>query len=136
MMARVAAVVATILLAAVVGFQLALVAGAPWGEWTQGGAVTGALPAGGRIFAAVSALILVAFALGLLGRVGWGPLAGHRRLSTTLTWIAVVYGVLAVVLNAATPSGVERAVWLPFSLLLLAAELTTALASRRDAGRS
>ena len=136
MSARVAAVISTVLLAAVVVFQLALVAGAPWGAWTQGGAVTGALPTSGRVFAAVSAVILLAFALGLLGRVGWGPLAGHRRLSTTLTWIAVAYGVVAVVLNAATPSGVERVVWLPFSLVLLAAELTTALASRRDAGRS
>ena len=133
-MARIAAAVAGVLLGAVVAFQAALILGAPWGEFTQGGRVDGALDAPGRVMAAVSIVILVALALGLLGRVGWGPLRHHRRISTVLIWVAVAYGVMAVLLNAATPSAVERAVWLPFSVLLLAAELVTVLGSRRRSG--
>ncbi len=137
MMARVAAVVCGVLLGAVVAFQAALVLGAPWGEFTQGGRVDGALDTSGRVVAGVSIVILVVLALGLLGRVGWGPLRHHRRASTVISWVAVAYGVLAVLLNAATPSAVERAVWVPFSVVLLAAELVTVLGSRRraDAGR-
>lgn len=133
MIARIGAAVSGILLAAVVAFQVAVVAGAPWGRVTQGGTQEGTLPASGRAVAAISAVILIAFALGLLGRVGWGPLRGHRRLSSVLAWIAVAYGVAAVVLNAATPSAAERAIWLPVSVLLLAAELVTVLGSRRAA---
>lgn len=133
MIARTAAVVCAVLLGAVAGFQLALVAGAPWGAWTQGGAVSGSLPASGRVFAAVSTAILVAFALGLLGRVGWGPLARRRRISAVLSCVAVGYAGIAVLLNAITPSSAERAVWLPVSAVLLVAGLVTVLGSRRAA---
>lgn len=133
MIARIGAGTAAVLLATVAAFQIALILGAPWGEWTQGGAVTGALPVGGRVFAAVSVVVLAVLALGLLGRVGWGPWRGRRRLSSVVSWVAVGYGVLAVLLNAATPSGAERAVWLPVSVVLLAAELVTVLGSRRGA---
>lgn len=135
MMARIGAAVSGILLAAVVAFQVAVLAGAPWGRFTQGGAEEGSLPASGRALAAISAVILIAFALGLLGRVGWGPLRRHRRLSSVLAWIAVAYGVVAVLLNAATPSAAERAIWLPVSVVLLAAELVTVLGSRRSSAR-
>lgn len=135
MIARVAAVVSAVLLAAVSAFQIALILGAPWGEWTQSGAVTGSLPASGRVVAAVSVVVLVGFALALLGRVGWGPWAGRRRLNGVVAWIAVAYAALAVLLNAMTPSAVERSVWLPFSIVLLAAELVTVLGSRRAADR-
>lgn len=131
MKARVGAVVAVVLLSAVSAFQVALILGAPWGSLTQGGRAEGVLDAPGRVFAAVSVAILASFAVALLGRVGWGPLRRHRRLSTVVSWVAVGYGVLAVLLNAATPSAVERAIWLPFSVVLLAAELVTVLGSRR-----
>ena len=129
-MARIGAVVATVLLGAVIAFQLALIAGAPWGALTQGGRSDGALDASGRAFAAVSVVILGCFALALLGRVGWGPLRRRRRLASVGSWIAVAYGVVAVLLNAATPSATERAIWLPVSVVLLAAELVTVLGSR------
>lgn len=140
MIPRTAATVAGVLLAAVVAFQAALILGAPWGELTQGGRADGALDATGRAVAGASIVILVSLALGLLGRVGWGPLRHHRRISTVLSWVAVAYGAMAVMLNAATPSAVERVIWLPVSVLLLAAALVTVLGSRRrsgsDAGRS
>lgn len=131
-MARTGAVVATVLLGAVIAFQLALIVGAPWGALTQGGRSDGALDPSGRAVAAVSVVILMCFVISLLGRVGWGPLRSRRRMASVGSWIAVAYGVVAVLLNAATPSAAERAIWLPVSVVLLAAELVTVLGSRRQ----
>ena len=136
MIARVAAVVSVAILAAIVAFQSALILGAPWGALTQGGRGDGALDTPGRVVAAVSIAVLVLFALALLGRVGGGPLRARRRLARVGSWIAVGYGVVAVLLNAATPSARERAIWLPVSILLLTAELVTVLGSRRSPGPS
>jgi len=43
----------------VILFQLFLVFGAPWGEFTQGGRHKGVLPTSGRVSAAVSIPILI-----------------------------------------------------------------------------
>ena len=117
-MARVAAIVAATIDMVIVLFQIGLIAGAPWGQFTQGGYADGALPIAGRAFAAVSVLIVVAFALGQLGRVGWGPLGGRRRLATGLTWAALIYSIIGLVVNLASPSALERAVWAPVCLIL------------------
>jgi hypothetical protein len=132
-MARLAARAYAVLIAAVVAFQMALVAGAPWGEFTQGGASSGVLPLVGRLIALVSALVLVVLALAVLGRAAIGPWKAKRRLSTVLAYIAVAYGVVAIVANAATPSAGERIIWLPVSLALLTTALVAVLGSRRPA---
>ena len=49
----------------VIGFQIALIAGAPWGRITQGGQVDGALPMQGRVIAVVSIGLLVFESIGL-----------------------------------------------------------------------
>jgi hypothetical protein len=133
-MRRLAAVLATVLLAGIALFQLALVFGAPWGRLTQGGAVDGALPASGRLLAAFSMLVLAALWVILTGRAGLGP--GRRlpkRLLAIGAWVAVAYAVLACLLNAATPSSGERALWLPVSVLLLACAVVIAWPTRRRA---
>lgn len=53
----------TLFTGAVVVFQLALLAGAPWGALTQGGRTSGVLPDGARAVAAFSAVLLMAFIL-------------------------------------------------------------------------
>lgn len=130
---RVAAVVAAVLYCGVAAFQVALVVGAPWGALTQGGVTDGALPATGRVVAAVSAVVVSGFALALLARVGLGPLA-RRRWTDVAAWAATVYAVLAVALNAASPSASERSLWLPVALLLVVSSATTVLGDRRRAG--
>jgi hypothetical protein len=60
----------------VVVFQAALVLGAPWGEYTQGGQVEEVLDASGRVLAAVSCAILLVMAAAMLARVREGPLKG------------------------------------------------------------
>jgi hypothetical protein len=131
MIARIAVVTSALLLGAVVVFQLVLVLGAPWGQVTQGGAVAGALPAPNRVIAAVSAAILIAFILGLLGRIGWGPLRARPRVAAVLAWVFLGYAVVAVALNAATPSAQERAVWLPVSVVLLLTSSIAVIGTRR-----
>jgi hypothetical protein len=48
-----------------------------------------------------------------------------------VVWVVVGLLVIAVVMNAITPSPLERAIWLPFSLLVLASTLTVAIAAGR-----
>jgi len=118
----------------VVGFQVAVALGAPWGEWTQGGGTVGALSPSGRAVAVVSAVLLAVMALTLLARVGQGPLArAPRRLVAVLAWATVVYLAMGVVANLATPSVQERALWAPLVALLLLLALATVLGSRRRA---
>lgn len=130
-MVRPASYVASAMLALVFCFQCALILGAPFGQFTQGGAVSGALPASGRILAAVSALIVVIFWVGISGRAGWGPWKHRRRGPAVITWIAVGYSAIGLVVNAASPSVAERVVWVPAIAVLLASSLTVALGTRR-----
>lgn len=104
----------------VVAFQLALVAGAPWGALTQGGRVAGALPVGARMFALCSAALLVLFIL--LVRARAAPRARYRRA----TWGVVAYCALGIIANAASPSPAERALWLPVVTAMFLASLHVA----------
>jgi hypothetical protein len=70
MRVSVAAKVYVALSALVVGFQLALAAGAPWGELTMGGAFRGALPPAMRAAAVGSAALLLAFGAVVAARAG------------------------------------------------------------------
>ncbi len=126
-MAVIAAWIFVGLAAVVVAFQVALLAGAPWGHLTQGGRRTGRLPTSGRSLAAVSVVVLVAFALVVTARSGvalpaWQPTARY------LVWVVVAYGALGVLANAATPSAAERRLWLPVTVVMLAASLVVAFA--------
>jgi hypothetical protein len=114
-----------VLVAIVVAFQLALVAGVPWGHLTQGGAHAGTLPPANRAIAAASALLLVVLAAVVL--VGAGIALPQLQASVRpWAWAGVAFSGLSVVANAATPSLAERALWLPVTVLLLAASLVVA----------
>lgn len=131
MTARIASLTAAILLLGVVVFQIALVLGAPWGAWTQGGQAEGALPAAGRVLAAISAGLLVLMALSVLARDGRGPLARlPRRLLTVLVWFTTVYAALGIVMNAASRSVAERWTWTPVTALVLVCCLITIRSTR------
>ena len=56
---QIAAILYILIIVVVIFFQVFLVLGAPWGEFTQGGRHKGTLPISGRISAAVSIPILV-----------------------------------------------------------------------------
>ena len=114
-----AALTAAALILIVVGFQWALAFGAPWGEYTQGGAHQGQLPAAGRIVALVSSAVLLFMAVAVLARAGLGPMRSSRRwMVTSAAWFSAAYFGLAVLLNIATPSASERLLWLPISVAI------------------
>ena len=114
--ARMAAVLFCILAA----FHVALVLGAPWGKYTQGGGTSGTLATSGRIVAGGSFVLAMVMAGAILSRVGQGPLRRlPARVTTVLTWLMTAYAVVGVILNLITRSTAERAVWAPVSIVLL-----------------
>lgn len=129
--AKASAKLAAVGYVAIIGLQIALVAGAPWGEFTQGGRLAGALDGQGRVSALFSAVVLAFMAMVMLARAGIGPLCRcNLRTLSALTWSTVAYSAVAVLLNSITPSAVERMVWVPIAVALLALNLNTALATR------
>ena len=127
-----AARAAAVLMTGVAAFQVALVFGAPWGAYTQGGETEGALDTSGRVFAAVSCVILLVLATAILARVREGPLKNAPgRLVTALAWFTTIYSAFAVVVNLATQSSSERAVFAPTAILLFVLVVTAMVGSRR-----
>ena len=115
---RVAAIVYAVVTLGIVAFQVALAAGAPWGEFAMGGAFPGQFPPALRIAALVQAALLVGMALVVLARAGV-LLHGWSRVSRWLVWFVVAFSALSLVLNLITPSAGERAIWAPTAFLLL-----------------
>lgn len=106
-------------------FQLALAAGAPWGEWAMGGAYPGQFPPSLRVAAVVQAALLVGMVLVVLARAGlFTP--RWARYARWLIWLVVAYGVIGLILNLITPSAGERAIWAPVALVLFVSSLLVA----------
>jgi hypothetical protein len=124
-----AAVVYTVVTAGAVAFQVALALGVPWGSYAMGGRFPGRFPPTLRVAAAVQATLLGLMAAVVLSRVGLA-LPGWSRAATWLIWAVVAFSVISLGLNAATPSGGERRIWVPVALVLLASSLTVALTWR------
>jgi hypothetical protein len=125
---------AAVLIVGVAAVQVALVFGAPWGAYTQGGETEGALDTSGRVIAAISCAILLVMATAILARVREGPLKhAPRRLVIALAWFTTIYAGLSVVLNLGTQSSSERAVFAPIAILLFVLIVTTMAGSRRTA---
>ena len=103
------------MVAAAILFQLCLIFGAPWGKMTQGGSRERALPVSGRAVAAVSILVLLFMAAGILSAVelppNWAGWTGYTALA--------IQG-LSALLNWITPSESERRLWGPIATLMLA----------------
>ena len=132
-----AAWAAAALLCVVAAFQAALLLGAPWGEYTQGGGTSGTLTTSGRIAAAVSCVLALGMAGAILSRVGRGPLRRLPvRVTTVLAWFTTVYAVVGVVLNLITRSTAERALWAPVSILLLGLVAFVMVTTHRTHSRS
>jgi hypothetical protein len=104
---------------AIVFFQVALIAGAPLGRYTQGGQHAGALPLSGRIIAAVSIPVVLFQGLAILSAAGFPGLGWPVWTG----WVAFGVQVVSTVLNWITPSKPERAFWGPVMLVMTAMAL-------------
>lgn len=107
-------------------FQLALVAGAPWGHLTQGGTHPGRLPPAKRAAAALSGVLIVVLAGLVLIRAG-ALAPGWQEPLRVWIWLAVAVSALTTLANAASRSRAERTLWLPVGLGLLGSSLVVAL---------
>lgn len=125
-MIRIAAIVFAVITLGVVGFQIALALGAPWGEYAMGGAFPGQYPSELRVVAVIQAILLVGFAVVVLARAELIQVRWLRR-ARWLIWVVVAFFVISLVLNLITPSAGERALWVPAISVLLICSLVVAL---------
>jgi hypothetical protein len=108
--------IAVALIGLVVVFQLALVAGAPWGRAAWGGQNPGTLPRRLRLASLVAAAVLLFLAWTVLAASGlMSASLLPRSWLDTATWLITAYFVLGAVVNLISRSPVER-VWAPVSL--------------------
>lgn len=104
---------------AIAFFQIALIAGAPLGRYTQGGQHDGALPMSGRIIAVVSIPVVLFQGLAILSAAGFPGL----DWPVWTGWLAFGVQIVSTVLNWITPSKSERMAWGPVMLVMSAMAL-------------
>ncbi|WP_154853518.1 hypothetical protein [Cyclobacterium xiamenense] len=115
----------TALTGIVILFQLGLAASMPWGAASMGGKYPGKYPPKMRLVAIVNAVILggmLVIAWVRAGRV----FPELQSISSVGIWVMVVFFALGTVMNAITPSKIER-IWVPVVLLQLISSLVLAL---------
>ncbi|MCM2560853.1 hypothetical protein M8756_02685 [Lutimaribacter sp. EGI FJ00015] len=115
MTVQIAHLYATLCLGAVF-FQVALIAGLPLGEWTQGGRHPGVLPWRARALAALSIRVLVCMALAVVSAAGFAGGFWPRWTG----WAAVLVTAALCALNWVSRTAPERAVWGPVNSIMLA----------------
>jgi hypothetical protein len=115
---EIAAVVATVLLAVVAVFQIALALGAPWGAAAWGGGHPGVLPARYRIASAVVGLLAYpAIGAAILASAGSVAADGVPGTGAAGMWILAALFTLGAISNFASRSKWER-IWGPVSLVI------------------
>jgi hypothetical protein len=113
----------------VVVFQLALVAGAPWGAAAYGGAQQGSLPTELRAASVVQGFFWLLAGLTALSRGGLASPIPYA-LSRRAMWVLTVVLAIGCVMNAASSSPWERFGWAPFILGLTVLSLQLARSGR------
>ncbi len=108
-------------------FQLALIFGAPLGEYTLGGRYPGKLPTNLRLAAVVQIAILIFFAVIVMARSGLA-FSEYDNLGRIGIWFVVAFFVLGTVMNLSSPSKKEKVVMGPLNVMALASTAIIALA--------
>lgn len=105
--------IAAALLLVVAGFQASLASGAPWAAAAYGGANSGVLPNPLRVSSAVAAVIYLVLAA--VAGTSWVPVGIRRRFMYGTSALMVI----GAVANIASPSRIERIIWVPVTILLV-----------------
>ena len=92
-------------------FQVAIVLGAPLGEYAYGGQRVGVLPTGFRIASLFSALVSVAIAAHYLAQFGLLLTLLPQAWNQAVNWVLVAIATLAAVANNITRSAKEKRLW-------------------------
>lgn len=110
------------LIVLLIGFQICMAAGAPWGHLANGGKWSGTLPPGMRFAAIGQGAILAGMGWAMAARAG---IVGTLPVWTF--WLALLITLLTCIANLATPSIPERKLWGPVTLILLGCGVWLAL---------
>ena len=130
--AKVASRITALLLGIVVAFNVALLLGAPWGDYTQGGKDPGVLETPGRLGALGTAIFFAVLALAMLARAGEGPIRNWPpKILTVMAWTTTIYLVLNFVLNTFTGPAAERLIFGPVATLTVVYAIITMVTTRR-----
>ena len=108
-------------------FQLALVLGAPMGEYTMGGQNLGRLPIKLRVGAAISMLVNLAIAGHYLAQTGFVQTLLPAQLNQVANWSLVALTAIGLLMNSISRSKKERQMWVPVLMLSLACAIIVAL---------
>lgn len=108
-------------------FQLALVLGAPMGEYTLGGQTKGKLSIKLRIVSAISLLLNLAIAGHYLAQTGTFQTLLPSDLNQIANWGLVVFTAIGLVMNSISRSKKERKMWVPVLLLSLTCAVIVAI---------
>lgn len=119
------AIILTVVLVGLTGFQLALAVGAPWGHFAWGGQHR-VLPVGLRIGSVVSILIYAVIAVIAWDRVGTIDVFPDL-FSEVAMWVIFGYFVLGIAMNAISRSKPERYTMVPVVIVLAVLSLLIAL---------
>lgn len=108
-------------------FQLAIVLGAPLGEYAFGGQRTGKLPIGFRIASLVSLLLMLMLAGHFLAQLGALPTLLDPNLNSLANWVVVGFNALSALMNNITKSKKERKLWGGTTIAMLIASIVVVL---------
>lgn len=108
-------------------FQLALVLGAPMGEYTLGGQTQGKLSTKLRFVSAISLLVNLAIAGHYLAQTGALQTLLPEQLNQIANWALVVFTASGLVMNSISRSKKERNMWVPVLLLSLICAVIVAI---------
>jgi hypothetical protein len=106
-------------------FHACLAAGAPWGAASMGGRYPGKYPPKMRAVAVLNIFVMALMALVVVSRAGL-YLSGMLPFVRVAIWVVVVMFLAGTVMNAITPSKIER-IWAPVALLQFVTSLVVAL---------
>ncbi|PXA72102.1 hypothetical protein [Cryobacterium arcticum] len=125
-LAPAAAILFTVLMAGLIVFQAALIAGAPLGHLAWGGQDR-VLPVQKRLGSAISIGLYLIFAVLVLQRAGLANVLPWPGVVVVATWVLAGYFALGIVLNAVSRSKPERLTMAPLSAVLMVLTVIVAL---------
>lgn len=108
-------------------FQLALVFGAPLGEYAYGGQLPGKLPIPYRISSAISFVLTLAISGHYLAQLGVVPKLLSEDLNQWVNWGLIGFAAVAALMNNITKSAKEKRLWGSTTIAMLIAAIVVAL---------
>ena len=121
-----AALLFSAVMAGLIVFQAALIAGAPLGHFAWGGQDR-VLPVRKRLGSATSIGLYLIFAVLVLQRAGLAEVLPWPGVVSIATWVLAAYFLLGIVLNAASRSKPERWTMAPLCAVLAGLTIVVAL---------